>query len=95
MGRAHEKVGWHLVLGRTGYTLSGGEEMDYAMGGSLISHTANIMLKMEDFRLWENGNPILLLFAFFLLAKICGFGYLRRGECRIAHAGGGGQSSRF
>ncbi len=89
MGRAYEKVGWHLVLGRTSYTLSHREEMDDAMGVSLSSHTANIMLKMEDFRLWENVNPILLLFAFFWLAKICGFGYLSEGECRIAHAGGG------
>jgi hypothetical protein len=56
------------------HTLTGGEEMDDAMGVSLISHTANIMLKMKDFRLWENGNPILLVFAFFWLAKICGLG---------------------
>jgi hypothetical protein len=47
------------------HTLTRGEEMDDAMGVSLISHTANIMQKMEDFQTlgkWKSCSSPFCLF---------------------------------
>ena len=59
--------------------------MPWAFPSSLTLLTSAENGGLQTLGKWKSySSP----FCLFWLAKICGFGYLSEGECRIAHAGG-------